>query len=437
VNKATPLLKYLPPLLWLYALVEFYPFHPGLLYLPAVLFGVGCLALLLIFPETRIVSRQTLRPMLFLSLWFIYNLASYAWARDGVEVMLYGLYILRYLALFIVFSKLFGQERQRRILPWFMFALVLLYVATAVWELATFRHLPTSRKYGDITYMPTGPFYNENNLAAFLLLFSPFLLFAPKLAPRKGWGYLSSVVVVFILILMTIQGARIAMLALGAFLGYYFLFQVKWRHKLVLAAALGLIVAGIWFGFRSQVLFVYKVLQYQTATLGSERSSVFMSSIQIRQQLLKESFGMSARTGFIGVGGGNFEPVMRSEAMYDTGMISNPHNYLMELFGNWGILILAAFAYLYLHWLLGLWRLYRSSEGRQRSQYLMYLCSLLLFLPASVLPSTIRWNYFLWIYFAGINAMLYAKPLGQEAPDSEERTPREDVPLAECLPVNT
>jgi len=71
---------------------------------------------------------------------------------------------------------------------------------------------------------------------------------------------------------------------------------------------------------------------------------------------------------------------------------------------------------LYSWWLYRLWVLYRNSEGRDRYLYLMYLSSLLIFAATSVLPSSLRWNYHIWIYFAAINAMCH-----KTEQDREER----------------
>ncbi len=373
------------------------------------------LVVLLIYPDARIVGDWNLKPVLFLVGWLAYNLFSYIWAKDNLEVLRYSLWIVRYLVLFLIYSKLFTYFRYLRWFQWFLYGIVLLWVATAVVEMVTFKHLSVSKHVGELTYMPTGPFYGENHLAAYLMLFSPFLIFVPVISGHKGWGYLSAFVTLVIVVIMTIQGARIAMLAMGAFLLWFFVFILKWKHKFVLLAVLALLGGGIYVKFKKEIQFVYTVLQYQTETLGTERSSIYMSSIQIRKQLLRESFNLAAGSWFMGVGGGNFEPQMRSEAIYRTGGIQNPHNFLMELFGNWGILILGAFVALNLHWLLGLWRLFRRSQGPQRTRYLMYLVSLLLFLPVSILPSSIRWQYFIWIYFAAVNATLHTKP--ESAPE--------------------
>ncbi len=403
------LLRLLLGILAVYTAVEFYPFSVSLYFVPHYVVFALCLIWLALDPGISLIGAWNAWPVGFLVLWLGYNLASYAWALDTEQVLHYSVWILRYLVMFLIFSKLFTHYRYLEHFHWFLFGLMLLYLATAVWELVTFNHLPVSRRYGEIHYMPSGPFYQENHLAAYLLLFTPFLLFAPRLGQRRIWNYLSAAAVLVLVVVITIQGARIALLALGAFLVWYFFFQLRWRHRFVLLAVLLALSAGIYMKYGKEVRLVYSVLQFQAQSLGSEGSSIYMSSIQIRKQLVSEAFHLAAGTGFMGVGGGNFEPRLSGEAVFRTAGIINPHNYLMELFGNWGILILAAFVGLYLHWLLGLWRLYRRTSGQERLRYLMYGVSLLLFLPVSLLPSSIRWQYFIWIYFAAVNATLHTK----------------------------
>lgn len=396
-------------ILAVYALVEFYPFTLSLYFLPHYAVLALCLVYLALYPDTRFIGPWNLKPVLFLLFWIAYNLFTYVWAMDQLEVLRYTAWILRYLALFLIFGKVFTQEAWLRRFEWFLFGVVLLWSVTAVWEMVTFQHLPVSKHYGELSNLPSGPFFGENHLAAYLLLLMPFLLFVPRLSGRGIWRNLSAVFAIVVAVILIIQGARIAMLAMGAFLLWFFIFQMRARQKLALALVLGVLAGGIYLRYHREIRLLYSLLQYQTETLGSERSSIYMSSIQIRQQLVSEAFKLASGSAFMGVGGGNFEPRIRSEAIYRTGGMSNPHNYLMELLGNWGIFILAGFVYLYLHWLLGLWRLYRKARGKERVRYLMYLVSLLLFLPTSLLPSSIRYQYFIWIYFAAVNTTLQGK----------------------------
>lgn len=402
--------QFLLLILGLYTLLEFYIFTDALVVIPHYLALALCLVWLFIYPETPLIQPRNIRPFLFLAGWTILNLASYIWAMDKTLVLSYTAWILRYMALFLIYDKLFEDPGLLRKFHWFLFLLMLLYVGTALVEMFTFKHLPVSRHYGKGFFIPSGPFYNENNLASYLLLFSPFLLFVPRISGKRWLAALSAPLMLVILVIMVIQGARIAMLALGAFLAYYFIVQTNWKTKLILLLALALLAGGIYARYNREAHLLYKVFNYQTGTLGSERKSIYMSSIQIRVQLIKETLDMAARSGFIGVGGGNYEPHMQGDAIYRTAGITNAHNYFMELLGNWGLPGLLAFLYLYFYWLVGLWKLYRNSTGADRQRYLMYFISLLLFVPASSVPSSIRWNYFVWIYFAAVNATLHTRP---------------------------
>lgn len=397
-------------ILGLYAPLEFYTFTNNLVGITHYLVLGLCLVLIFIYPETPLIQPRNIRPFLFLAGWTILNLASYIWAMDKALVLNYTVFILRYTTLFLIYNKLFEDPVPLRGFHWFLFLLVLLYVGTALVEMLTFKHLPVSRHYGKGSFIPSGPFYGENQLASYLLLFSPFLLFVPRVSGKRWLAVLSAPVILVVAVITVIQGARISMIALGVFLAYFFIVQTTWKNKVILLLAASLLAGGIYARYNREVYLLYQVFKKQAGTLSSEQTSIYMSSIQIRVQLIKETLDMAARSGFIGVGGGNYEPHMQGDAIYRTGGITNPHNYFMELLGNWGLPGLFGFLYLYLYWLAGLWKLYRKSTGADRQRYLMYLISLLLFVPASSVPSSIRWDYFVWIYFAAVNSTLHTRP---------------------------
>ena len=174
--------QFLLLILGLYTLLEFYIFTDALVVIPHYLALALCLVWLFIYPETPLIQPRNIRPFLFLAGWTILNLASYIWAMDKTLVLSYTAWILRYMALFLIYDKLFEDPGLLRKFHWFLFLLMLLYVGTALVEMFTFKHLPVSRHYGKGFFIPSGPFYNENNLASYLLLFSPFLLFVPRLS---------------------------------------------------------------------------------------------------------------------------------------------------------------------------------------------------------------------------------------------------------------
>ena len=77
-------------------------------------------------------------------------------------------------------------------------------------------------------------------------------------------------------------------------------------------------------------------------------------------------------------------------------------NQLTELLTNYGIVFFLGFAYLYMLWLYRLWRAIKMNP-ENRHYYEMYFFALLMFLPPSILPSSIIWEHHYWILFAIIN----------------------------------
>jgi teichuronic acid biosynthesis protein TuaE len=321
----------------------------------------------------------------------------------------YAILIFRYLCVFMIFSAALRDPRLLGKMHLFFVGILVLYLLTAVWEMATWNHLPTSRMYGRNHFAPTGPFYGENILAAFMLLLLPFLMFLPKLY-RKPWvKILCGGLVLLFMLVIVIQGARIAMLAATLAVLWVYLFYSSARTKTI--GVVVILMAGFMFYqiTPSGVKFARFMLSRELRSFGSERETVTMSSLKIRKQLFVETFDLASSTALMGVGGGNFEHYMNTDREYRTAGIINAHNWLLEILGNFGVIILMGFLYIYIKWLYMLWRLYMKSRGRERYLYLMYLMSLLLFIASSALPSSIRWNHLIWIYFAAINAVCHAR----------------------------
>lgn len=364
-----------------------------------------CAAYVMIFPQTRVIDKANFAPLVFMGLWLVYSLLSYNWAIDKEGALEYSRLIFVDLALFFIFSGLFRNPRLLRLSPWFFTAVVCMYLATAVWELTTLQHLPVSRLYGKLTFVPSGPFYNENNLAGFLLLPLPFVLYLSAL--HRGWWLkvFSAMLVIMIFAVLTITGARIAMLAVGLFFFISFVFMSKWKTRLGIVLGLALVILAVSFLAGPILNQGTTMLVKELGSISSEQETARMSSLRIRKQLILEGLDITAGSAFMGVGAGNFETYMGTERSQRTGGITNAHNFVLELLGNFGLLITLAFLFIYVRWLYALYQRYKLSHGKQRSMYLMYLSSLLLFIATSVLPSSIKWNHQLWIYFAAVNAM--------------------------------
>ncbi|MDD2331522.1 MAG: O-antigen ligase family protein [Candidatus Cloacimonetes bacterium] len=390
-----------------FAILDFYPLAPFMLTLSYLAFAAMALAYLIAHPEINLIDKSNLGPLLFLGFWFAYNGFTLFWAGDKDLVFDYALYIIRYGITFWAFSILFRAEKLRSRMHLLFGTIFLLYMLTAIYELITWRHLPSSRYSGGTHWVPTGPFYGENIFAAFIILLVPFMVFLPKVINRKWLNIISGLFVILCFVIVTIQGARIAMLSLLTFIAYYFIWHTSIKAKLVSLILVASLVAYVVIQFREPITQFQSLFERQAETVTTDAGTLHMSSLQIRKQLIRETVDLAASSWFMGVGGGNYEYEMRSERQSRTAWITNAHNYLMELLGNHGIIIFFWFIFLYGWWALRLYYLYRREEGSKKYVYLMYLSSLLMFIPTSSLPSSIRWNYHIWIYFAAINAISF------------------------------
>lgn len=394
-------------ILSIFAILEFYPVQYTVN--TVGFFAVSFLALiwLLAFPDTALLSKANLEPTIFFALWLSYALAGYIWAIDREIALDSALLIFRYMATFLIFDALF---RDRRILARahiFFVLILLLYTITALWEMLTWNHLPNSRLYGSKYFVPTGPFFNQNNLAAFMLLIMPFVLFLPKLITRHWVKLFSALMTILFLAIITVQGARIAMLAATVILVVIFLFYSSIKSQISTLLLIVLLGMTAFYIAPKEMAIAQNMAEYELQSIGTEAESVSMSSIKIRSQLFIETFDLAASSGFMGVGGGNIEHHLNTDREYRTAGIINAHNWLLEIFGNFGILILLGFLYIYLRWMYLLWRRYRSVSGKERYLYLSYLFALIVFMASSALPSSIRWNHHIWIIFAAINALCH------------------------------
>jgi teichuronic acid biosynthesis protein TuaE len=275
--------------------------------------------------------------------------------------------------------------------------------------MVTWHHLPSSRYFTKQTFIPSGPFYGENILAAFMLMILPIMLFLPKLKHNLVVKLFSGLGVLLILLVITIQGARIALLAAAALIGFVWLRLTSLRTKLISVIILIMFAWGIWHFAGSFIRLTWGIFGREVTSISSESSAIRMSSVKIRKQLVTETLDILSGSGFVGVGAGNVEHYMDTDRVYRTAGIINPHNYFLELMSNFGLGFLLVFLGMYTMWLYRMYMAMKHGVPEQKAYHLMYLLVLLMFIPAAALPSSIKWNHLIWIVFAQINQISHPK----------------------------
>lgn len=126
----------------------------------------------------------------------------------------------------------------------------------------------------------------------------------------------------------------------------------------------------------------------------------------IRKNLILAGIDFLKRSHYMGVGAGGYSALVRSgEAAYDVGTIDTPHNFLIEILSQYGILITLFFLAVLLYPLVYLLNEFRHKRnGNDHLALLLFLVCMILMSNSnsSALPLPIIWiNFTLVILFFG------------------------------------
>lgn len=218
--------------------------------------------------------------------------------------------------------------------------------AVATWEIATGSHLPSSFVEQKPDYalraIVISTFGNPNNYGAFLVLSFPFLLTSLHKIRRIPVKLMYFGLVISAIILVFLSASRSAAMGIGLqLIVYIFLFgglkRISWG---VLVAILGLAVLGSLGVTLDDYRFWTKLL---SALSGEELSG--SGSLGTRIALTLSGIWMVGHSFGMGVGAGGFEHVMaRGEVPYSGIDQVNPHNFIIEVASEYGLLVVTAFA---------------------------------------------------------------------------------------------
>jgi len=383
-------------------LLEYFPVAMGINNMYFLFIACVCMLYALINKDVLVFNKVNFLPALFLLTWTSYSFLSYNWSFVKPISIVHSELIFKKTMLFIIVSIFCRDLTVKKCAPWFWFFIIIVYIAIALWEMLTWQHLPQSLLYNKTTFVPTGPFYGPNQLAAVFNLLIPFILFLPEIKKSKLLGLISLLCYFIIMSIVIIEGARIAIITSSCMFLFAFIFLYSSRMRTLSLLLMAVLILGLIIFAKPLVTFTKDTFTEEIGSIGQESKSFTMSSIKIRTRLIPQNLEILAESGFKGVGAGNVEHYMLAGRMYKTGGISNSHNFFLELLTNYGLLFFLGFAYLYVIWLYRLWRAIKMNPAN-KYYYEMYFFVLLMFLPTSILPSSIIWEHHYWILFAVIN----------------------------------
>lgn len=281
------------------------------------------------------------RYLMFFIIWFSYAAISLVWATskiDGVR----NIFILGS-SISIVFFCVIGIKKIKQLDKlfhiWIIILAILLIIGT--WNTLTGNHLSISGLANAADrhrFAPTTVFVNPNNFATYLALSIPFLLTYIKYSDFKFKYLLGSVLLIQTIYLIVATDSRANFIALTVGMIFWLLLLTNIKSKLKLLFVIPLLVSIGYFnqGINSTVDKIFDGVDISSYTNEAELQG---SSVDIRNNLLKNSFQFIVDSYGLGVGAGNIEYQMANNFHFYTSGVLNVHNWWAELLVNYGILI--------------------------------------------------------------------------------------------------
>lgn len=339
----------------------------------------------------------------FILFWVCYSFASLILVEDFVAwgkmyIFLFSGFITTwYIGLF--FTNKHDVVNALRVLEFVSF----LYAIIAFYEIFTGNYLFYNRSlefyqersaiYSTIGFrVPIGVFSNPNNYSLFLIFSVFFSLALLKVKNSKIGRFISLILAFVFLFLIIATQSRSGFYGLVLGLTAYGIIELIRNGSSNFTNVILISVGAVFFvvPWLSDNRELYENLM-EVDFSGSSGSD------GIRINLIKNGFHFLINSVFLGVGLGNIEYHMSHNAVYQTGDITNIHNWWMEILVSSGIFV---FVYYFSVYMNTIKRLFKFSL-RNQDKDLKYLSSvffalLVSFFVASVGSSSLMYNEWIW-----------------------------------------
>lgn len=360
--------------------------------------------------------------MLFYTLWLLYSLLSIVWSQNLVGWTKANIFIG--IGVFtIIFIHLFIKE-EKDILNLFrsVGAGVAIHIFIGLAEIITGKYLwasnhfmtkyqPASRTI--FTRIPISIYPNENDYATVLLMGSFWIIFLLRNAKTiyTKIGYFSLLFFCFILIYQTDSRANLLafFIGAGAMLLAYFSSVITKKGIFITFITAGIL--GTTFVIASESI---REKISELISLISGNAIYDGSSNMTRMNLIKNGFYFLRDTLGFGVGAGNIEHWMKTNAFFQVGDKSNMHNWWMEILTGYGVFIFVLYVLVYASMLLRAYQYYRySKDAFVRNASLSIIGYLAAFTLSSISSASNIINEWQWVIFGIIIAFFsYCESLG-------------------------
>lgn len=365
------------------------------LFLYRILLPVQVLLLLLTWKDWSWLNRRVRIILLLLLGWLLAAAITLVWAKYPVAGFRNLYYIIE--AIYLIGTGIYYLDSKKKLerLALLLCGVISINISIAMYEITTGLHLKKSAlngAIGNVQFLPSGTFFNPNDLASFLVLFLPLVLVYMRSETFFGKMIKISLSVMSAYIIIATQ-SRIALVLIA---GILFLLIVKksWKWGVLIVLSIPLIL---------QLPAMQEITKQVNRTYTEKDTST-----DFRLEITNYTWQTIQDTHFIGLGPGNVQMTLAqyfpADEQNGEGGVS-VHNFLLEVLANYGLLsALFLFLFLYFVWQFS-FRLWYENKGKE-PWYMLPLIISIAFPFISFASSTTLEKSYVWISFGIILAIL-------------------------------
>ena len=341
-----------------------------------------------------IAKRGNLYSTLFMYIWLFYAMITVIWAKDRSDWIRNIFFLLVAVFCIVLFINRFNNKERVIKAFWALHWGIVLQSIIGWYEMITldYRFIDWTEKlyqyYIDGKLRePIAMAGNQNDFATMMLV-GVFVGYICISTTKKNWlKAICAALVISEAALIFLSTSRANMI--GFVIAIMFIMFVGGRRKLLIIP--GAVVVLLLFPEMLNNVTVNMYLDLANKASGDSN----------RISLIKNGFVFLWRTFGFGVGCGQIESWMSTEAVYNTNGIINMHNWWMEILTGYGIVIFIGYVIFYFRMLSVFISAWKRGANKETRAVAMAISSIMVsYIIAGISSSSNMTNEFLWVFWA-------------------------------------
>lgn len=365
------------------------------LFLYRILLPVQVALLLLTWSNWSWTSKRARITLLLLVGWLVTAMVTISWAKYQGVAFRNVYFIIEAIYLILTAMYYLKTEKEIEVLITMVSIVIAVNIGIGLYEINTGLHLKKSGLtdiIGNAQFLPSGTFFNPNDLASFLVLFLPLTLVYMKSKSLIGKLYKLLLAIGAVYIVIATQ-SRIALILITVVL-FLLLLRYSWKWAVLVLLCIP--------------LFLQLPSMQETMGQVNQTYTDKENSTDLRLDITKYTWQTAKDSYFLGVGPGNVQIALAkyfpADEQNSDGAVS-VHNFLLEVLANYGLLSLLFFLSFLLYIFYQSWYYWIKNKAKA-VKYLIPLLSTIAFPFITFASSTTLEKSYIWISFGIILAVL-------------------------------